>query len=461
MNVRLRMSETDCKALRTHLFPGDGLESVAIALCGRRRHKVDHVLTVQQLVLIPYAECKVRTKDRVTWSTGRLVPLLERAAEKDLAIVKFHCHPGRLPCFSETDDASDSDIFNSVTSWTDSPLPHASVVMLPNGEMFGRAIDGKGNMESLASISVPGNDLYFSSSKESGRAPEHLRRHAQLFGEGTTAKLRALSVGVVGCSGTGSPLIEQLARLGVGRLTLIDPDVVELKNLNRIYNSTLEDAYLATPKVQVMARAIARMGFGTVVEICGSTLISRKSVESLAGCDVVFGCVDSVEARHLINRLCTYYLIPYFDLGVKLQADGAGGIDEVCGAIHYVKPDGASLLDRKAFSSEQLRAEGLKRTDSKAYEEQRKAGYIHGVQEDRPAVISINSQIASMAVNEFLARLHPYRLDGNEDSAIVRISFVQGTIYRQQEGESSGMFLKVVGRGDVEPRLGLPELSEV
>ena len=175
----------------------------------------------------------------------------------------------------------------------------------------------------------------------------------------------------------------------------------------------------------------------------------------------MFGCVDSVEARHLINRLCTYYLIPYFDLGVKLQADGVGGIDEVCGAIHYVKPDGASLLDRKVFSSEQLRAEGLKRTDSKAYVEQRKAGYIHGVQEDRPAVISINSQIASMAVNEFLARLHPYRLDENEDSAIVRISFVQGTIYRQQEGESSGMFLKVVGRGDVEPRLGLPELSEV
>ena len=53
-----------------------------------------------------------------------------------------------------------------------------------------------------------------------------------------TPKLQNLSVAVVGCSGTGSPVIEQLARLGVGRLLLVDPDVVKVKNLNRILNTT-------------------------------------------------------------------------------------------------------------------------------------------------------------------------------------------------------------------------------
>ena len=101
MKVRLRLSETDCKALQGHLFPGDGLEAVAVALCGRRRDPKDHVLTVQQLVPIPYNECKVRTPDRVTWSTARLIPLLERAAAKDLAIVKFHCHPTGYEWFSQ------------------------------------------------------------------------------------------------------------------------------------------------------------------------------------------------------------------------------------------------------------------------------------------------------------------------------------------------------------------------
>ena len=77
---------------------------------------------------------------------------------------------------------------------------------------------------------------------------------------------------VVGCSGTGSPLIEQLARLGVGRIVIVDPDHVETKNLNRIVNSTREDAYLRRPKVEVLARAIAAMGFDTELEIIEADL---------------------------------------------------------------------------------------------------------------------------------------------------------------------------------------------
>jgi len=169
--------------------------------------------------------------------------------------------------------------------------------------------------------------------------------------------------------------------------------------------------------------------------------------------------MDGVEGRHLLNRLAAYYLLPYFDLGVKLQADGHGGINEACGAIHYVRPDGESLLDRRVYTTAQLKADGLRRTDPTAYREQIRAGYIHGVQEERPAVISINTQIASYAVNELLARLHPYRLDPNADSAVVRVSFMQGMTYREPEKTSSGTFDKSLGRGDAEPLLGMPELS--
>jgi hypothetical protein len=108
----------------------------------------------------------------------------------------------------------------------------------------------------------------------------------------------------------------------------------------------------------------------------------------------------------------------------------------------------------------QLKAAGLKRTDPEAYREQVKVGYIHGVAEDRPAVISVNMQMASTAVNEFLARIHPYRLDDNAETAIVRVSFIQGVTYREAEGEGSGIFLKRLGKGDVRPLLSMPELSE-
>jgi len=455
----LRLTQSQHVELKAHLYPGDGFEAVAVGLCGRRRHEDVEVLCLHKLVPIPYLECKERTPDRVTWSTERLRPLLEEAEQRDMAILKIHCHPGGLGCFSETDDASDLDLFNSVFGWTGTDHPHCSAVMLPDGRMFGRTAHYDDSLRPLDSILIAGDDIQLWTGGECGSLPGFVKRHQQLFGAGTTARLRALSVAVIGCSGTGSPLIEQLARLGVGRFVLVDPDHVEEKNLNRIMNSGSEDAYLGRPKVEVMAKAIARMGFGTQVRIVTGTLIDPNTVKIVASCDVAFGCMDSVEGRHLLNRLTAYYSMAYFDLGVKLVADGSGGIDEALGAVHYLRPDGSTLYDRNVYTMAQVKAEGLKRTDSEAYREQVMARYIQGVQEDRPAVISINTQIASLAVNELLARLHPYRLDPNEESAIVRVAFMHGADYREREGDSSGIFSKYLGRGDVTPMLGMPELS--
>jgi|CXWJ01.1.fsa_nt_gi hypothetical protein len=460
MRVSVRLSQAHHEQLRAHLLPGDGLEAVAVALCGRRRSRERHVLTVQTIEPIPYDECKVRTPTRVTWSTNRLKPLLEKAEQRDLAILKIHSHPGGYRAFSDTDDRSDDDIFNSVFGWTDSAYPHASAVMLPSGEMFGRAILRDGTFQPLDSILVPGDDIRFWTPAQASRIPGFAQRHAQLFGSATTQRLRDLSVAVIGCSGTGSPVIEQLARLGIGRLVLVDPDRVEEKNLNRILNATREDAYLRRLKVEVMARAIARMGFDTELELIADNLISPRAVKAVAECDIVFGCMDGVEGRHVLNRLAAYYLQPYFDIGVKLVADGKGGIDEACGAVHYVRPDGSTLQDRGVYTAGQLQAAGLRRTDPKAYRDQVRAGYIHGVAEDRPAVISINMQLASVAVNELLARLNPYRLDDNSDSSVVRVSFIGATEFREREGAASGTFHSRQGLADTRLLLGMPELTE-
>lgn len=460
MRVSLRLTQTDHAVLERHLLPGDGLEAIAVALCGRRRSRSRHVLTVRTVIPIPYDECKVRRSDRITWSTQRLIPLLGEAARRDLAILKVHSHPGGHPQFSSIDDEADADLFNSAFGWTDSAFPHASAVMLPGGRMFGRAAMPDGALQPLDSILVPGDDLHFWIPESGERVAAFAQRHAQLFGAGTTRRLRQMSAAVIGCSGTGSPLVEQLARLGFGRLVIVDPDYVEERNLNRILNATREDAYLNRPKVEAMARAIAAMGFGTELDIIHADLATARAVRAVAECDVVFGCMDGVEGRHLLNRLAAFYVVPYFDVGVRLDADGKGGINEACGAIHYLRPDGSTLQDRKVYTPAQLKAAGLRRTDPKAYRDQLRAGYIHGVEEDRPAVISINMQMASATVNEFLARLHPYRYDDNSESAIVRTSFVQGAEYRQPEPAASGMFSPHIGKGDISPLLSMPELSE-
>ena len=459
--IKLRLDDTQHGRLLDHLLPGDGLEAVAIALCGRRPGHSAHCLTVRTIEPIPYGECRVRTPDRVTWSTRRLVPLLEEAARRGLAILKVHSHPGGFEAFSGVDDAADRDLFTSVFGWIDGPAPHASAVILPGGRMFGRAIGPSGEFVPLDSIAVVGDDLRFwGTTRAEASADGFVQRHAQLFGNGTTSRLRRLSAAVVGCSGTGSPVVEMLARLGVGRLVLVDPDRVEEKNLNRILNASREDANLNRPKVEVLARAIGCMGLGTEVMPLVEDLASPRAIRAVAECDVAFGCMDSVEGRNLLNRLATFYTLPYFDVGVKLVADGRGGIDEACGAVHYLRPGGQTLLERRAYTPAMLKAEGLRRTDPAAYEDQVGAGYIDGVREDRPAVISINMHLASITVNEFLARLHPYRLDDNREFAVVRPSLIHGVVYHEAEGPSAGAHARNVGRGDVRPLLDMPELSE-
>ena len=458
MDTSLTMTARQADTLARHLFPADGCEAVAILLCGRRAGAARHRLVVQRVVTIPYEDCSVRLPDRVTWSTKRLEPLLSEAARLDLAIVKIHGHVA-YDSFSEVDDTSDRALFSSVYSWTDGG-PHGSAIMMDDGRIFGRVVDEAGGFEPFAHVNVVGDDLHFWHADQPIEIEGFGQRIAQAFGAGTYARLRRLRIAVVGCSGTGSPVIEQLARNCVGALVLVDPDHIEDKNLNRILNSTRADAVAARPKVDVQAAAIRAMGLGTLIETFHADLFDADVVRAIAECDIVFGCMDSVDGRHLLSKLATFYALPYFDLGVKLEADGRGGVDQVCGTVHYLQPGGSSLLSRKVYTMEQVRAAGLYRTDRAAYKAQLAQGYLRGVVEDRPAVIQLNMFIASLAVNELLARLHPYRIDPNGEYAIHRVSLSHGIYEHLEDGDPCLALAKHVGRGDVTPLLDWSELSE-
>lgn len=212
-------------------------------------------------------------------------------------------------------------------------------------------------------------------------------------------------------------------------------------------------------KVDVLGDAVDALGFETKIDRHACSLFDPEAVRAIASCDIVFGCMDSIDGRHLLNRLATFYSIPYFDLGVKLEADGRGGVDQVCGSVHYLKPGGSSLFSRHVYSLEQVRAAGLMRVDPNAYSALRREGYIKGVAEDRPAVIQLNSLIASLAINELLARLHPYRLDPNGEFAIHRVSLSHGIYEHLSDGEPCTILSRHVGRGEVMPLLDMPELS--
>jgi len=460
--VRVAISGKHHAALKQHLFPGDGNEAVAFALCGRARREELELLTVREIVPIPYDACRIRTPYRVTWSGEALEATLTRAASENLAIIKVHSHPTGYSWFSDTDDVADAKLFPSLFGWLDSDAPLASMIMLPDGMLVGRAVQMHGQGERLDCIRVAGDDFVFWHDKSGAEAvPDHGMRVAQAFGDKTYRLLRGLRIGVVGCSGTGSIVIEQLARNCVGELVIVDPDHVERKNLNRILNSTWKDAESKTPKPEMLKAAINLMGLGTKVNAINSDLMKTSTLRALSTCDILFGCMDSIDGRHVLNKLASAYLIPLIDVGVLLEADGVGGIENIWAAVHTVLPGGSSLHSRRVYNQKDLDAAFLKRSNPKAYEEQRKVGYIKGIREEQPAVISVNMTASAAAVNELLARLHPYRFRANSSFAIRRICLSDSEASSDEpDGGACSMMQRWVGVGDQDPFLGLMGIVE-
>ena len=448
--VALAMTAGFHQELQRHLFPGDGLEAAAVVLCnqgaGRRRRR----LLAAEMLSVPHRRSN-RRKDHVAWPFAEHLPpdkisAVDRGGQ---SILTVHSHPDGCAAFSPTDDANDRELFASVRGWFDDDRPHGSAVMLPDGRVLARAVDADGTFAAMHSVAAVGSDIrIWAADGGRGGGATH-RKLEQTFGAGTLGLLRKLRVGVVGCSGTGSIVVELLARNGVGELVIVDDDVVEEKNLNRILHSTADDAQAGRSKVDAVKRAVEAAGMGTRVEAVRGLTDRGAAVRALIDCDALFGCVDSARGRYHLDCLASAYLMPYFDVGVGLEADGEGGIEAADAVAHYVHPEGASLLSREAYDMEQVTAENWQRQDPEHYRRQRAAGYLAAVGEEQPAVMSVNMQAACLAFNDFLARIHRFRLDGNGEFGTQRFRLAHGDYEHAGDGGSPHPLLaRYAGAGD-------------
>lgn len=309
---------------------------------------------------------------------------------------------------------------------------------------------------------VVGHDLSF---KFCGKNPmvempedssEFHERTLQAFGYGTTQYLKNLTIGVVGISGTGSIVAEQLMRLGVKRLVLVDDDVVEVRNLGRILNSTRQDAADGVNKAVMMKAAYDRIGLTTEVVAVAESTVSQSSVHLLSQCDILFGCLDSTDGRMHLNRISTFYTIPYFDVGVSLESP-EGVITSITGSVRYIIPGESSLASRNVYTSEQLTRDSLRRCDPEAYKARLEEKYIIGAHESSPAVISVNMFYASLCVMDFLNRIHPYRSIPNEQAETIYADLLNLVIPSPDAPSAPDEGLaQHTGRGDTSPLLYLP-----
>jgi hypothetical protein len=284
------------------------------------------------------------------------------------------------------------------------------------------------------------------------------------FTSGMTEWLRRLSVCVIGVSGTGSIVAEQLARLGFGEIIVIDFDKIESRNLNRILNATLADAKAGRLKVEMFASAVKLCRKDCDVRCVPESIATRDAVLAACEADILLSCVDTAEGRHIADRLAAYCAMPLFDLGVSIPTRTGSGdereVAEVCGRIDYVFPGGSTLLDRGVYDAAMLEAEYLARTAPDAFHQKLADGYLRGIAEQAPAVITLNMRAASDAVMEFIARAFPFRHTPNSSHARTLFMLADGDVdvFAESDFTASGAY--PVAAGLQEPLLGLPALGK-
>lgn len=144
------------------------------------------------------------------------------------------------------------------------------------------------------------------------RHARHLRLEG--IGEEGQAKLVASSVVVVGAGGLGSPVLLYLAAAGVGRLTVIDDDVVNLSNLQRQVIYRTEDVGRA--KAEVARERLLELDPGLAVECHVERLNPHNALALLAGHDLVIDGTDLIPARYLIDDACALLGLPWIHASV-------------------------------------------------------------------------------------------------------------------------------------------------
>lgn len=163
-------------------------------------------------------------------------------------------------------------------------------------------------------------------------------------------KLKLANILIVGCGGIGCSSAELLARAGVGQITLIDADTVEMSNLQRQIAYVAED--IGFYKAEVLAKRLKRINPHIRVLVETSKLDQHNAQQLIASQDLVLDGCDNFTTRYLVNQICKQTNVPL----ISASAIGFQG--------QLLMVEGQSACYECLFPKQQHASESLRCADS-------------------------------------------------------------------------------------------------
>lgn len=357
------------------------------------------VFRVEDFYIVPSHELVHESPFHAEVSGDAQAKVIKMAWDTSLALGEIHSHPGcrRGTSFSLSDLAGFSEFVPHVR-WRLKSAPYVALVF-GDTDFDALAWINDPNLPEPVNVLEVGEQVYsptgITVAELQGRMHEQERyeRQIALFGAVGQGLLQKQCVAIVGLGGLGCHVAQQLAYLGVTRFVLIDEDVVDRSNLNRLVSATEKD--IGRRKVDVTADFIKRIQPHATVTAIAHSFFSALAFAATENCDALVGCVDNDGVRLGLLEVCCASQKPYLDLATEVEPNGSFG-----GRFIFTGPGkGCPFCKDELDSKEVWRffASGEQRDeDDRIYGVKRSALGGSG-----PSVVSLNGVIASLAVTEY------------------------------------------------------------
>lgn len=350
MNYTLSLTRHAAETLQAHLLGDRSREQMAVTLCGVNRLRHELRLLVRDVILLPADAFRQQSAAHLELKPEVQAFIHARAHRHGLIEVDWHSHPGSGPvvAFSGTDDHFEAAQAAYLAERMDG-VPYASVVVNDDAldarlwlTEIARPAAATAKADQAAPVPAPARigqpkaqplqaillgDLarripVTAQRLNRAHAPfisPVFDRQVRAFGPDVQRRLSALRVGVIGVGGLGSALVAHLARLGVAHWVLVDPDIVELTNLNRLVGASAMDAQKARPKVYVARSTVRQAVPKATVRALKTDVFDPVAQRALKACDLLIVATDNHSSRMAANRLAVQYLIPLVHAGFNVS----------------------------------------------------------------------------------------------------------------------------------------------
>ncbi len=382
--------DADWEAVRHALLTPDGCENAGVLFCGISQTRDERRLLVRQFISVPREHYIERESYHLEIAPAFYNDIVTTCLKDRSTPVIVHSHPfyGEA-VYSSSDDYGERRLLQSLNSLL--PDTPAASLVLSHTSINGREFR-KDNFVALRGVSIIGpmcTKILFQRHRARSRpVAERFDRQVRAFGEEGQLTLNALRVAVIGLGGIGSLVAEQLVRAGVTDIVLVDFDRIEESNVSRVFGALGRDVGLS--KVRVIAKHLEAIGASVIA--LEDSAIRQSVLLALRDRDVIFACVDNDQTRALLNRFAHQYFIPVIDHGTRL--DGRSGkVTAAAGRVTVVGPGFTCLRCSHHLNPERIRAESMPKEDRARLE---KEGYVMGIDEPAPAVVSLNTVVAGL-----------------------------------------------------------------